>query len=575
MSAPYISLISVRSSSKINKLPEGDYTLFISHFMKKQGLPKVLLVTFFALLSFLSFGQNATSTCPDPAKGCDTIAIERKVSPWRVGGFLGPAAAFCGSWEATFNSNKYRDKALFNGIGFNAALNADYYFKNKKSQQLKVGLGAMAGLQNFFFRKDINPFIDKIIRESGSTNAEVRKSASEDHYFAVGPVLTYAFTKKPRSLFVEASVRGGIFRSTPAAIFVYDRPTGNNIYSVTASDKRYHAGVLATLGVFRPSKNGLWAWGVEAIGFRTKMDYIFPGATVYHYQRKHGGFSAGLAMRRNFAWDIPVPKAPTPPIICYAPELEWKMGDKSIKGFMFNTAIDTAKAEPIMLTWKTRNAPDTTRTETFTARIHHLDNGVDKVIASVICQEGNQLSFPAAYLNAANGRPMYGQYYATVHSQATASCGSCVSEASSTGFAVKDSVICDTCQCNKLFNVVVSGTKLVKGKSYMKYVKSSTCEGCLCPAGATDPKLIKQNVPIGEIAKSVRCETFTLNLNEEILNKGLIIPKGVTVVNVSVEKIVVGKCADDVEGRTTVKYTAPVKDGKVGTFTEVIVKKKK
>ncbi|WP_149242667.1 hypothetical protein [Dyadobacter sp. 32] len=545
--------------------------------MKKQVLPKFLLAALFALITLSSFAQEGTSSCPDPAKGCDTVAIERKVSPWRVGGFLGPAVAFCGSWEATFNSNKYRDKALFNGIGFNAALNADYYFKAKDPKQLKFGLGAMAGLQNFFFRKDINPFIDKIISESGSTkaNAEVRKGASEDHYFVVGPVLSYSFTKKPRSIFLEASARGGIFRSTPAAIFIYDRPTGNNIYSVTATNKRYHAGLLATLGVFLPSKNGLWAWGIEAIGFRTKLDYIFPGATVYPYDRKHGGFSAGVAMRRNFAWDIPVPKAPTPPVICLAPELEWKMGDKSVKGLMFNTATDTTKAEPIMLTWKTRNAPDTTRTETFTARIHHLDNGVDKVIASVICQEGNQLAFPAAFLNAANGRPLYGQYYATVHSQATASCGSCVSEASSTGFAVKDSVICDTCECNKLYNVVVSGTKLVRGKSYMKYVKSSTCEGCLCPAGATDPKMVRQNVSIGEIVKSVRCEEFTLNLNDEIQKKGLIVPKGVTVVNVSVEKVVVGKCADDVEGRTTVKYSAPVKDGKIGTFTEVIVKKKK
>ena len=87
--------------------------------------------------------------------------------------------------------------------------------------------------------------------------------------------------------------------------------------------------------------------------------------------------------------------------------------------------------------------------------------------------------------------------------------------------------------------------------------------------------MVRQNVAIGEIVKSIRCEEFTLNLNDEIQKKGLIVPKGVTVVNVSVEKVVVGKCADDVEGRTTVKYSAPVKDGKIGTFTEVIVKKKK
>lgn len=531
-----------------------------------------MLATILSLVSLLSFAQSTTSTCPDPAKGCDTVGIERKVSPWRVGGFIGPAVAFCGSWENTFNSTKYRDKALFNGIGFNAALNADYFFKNGQPKQVKFGLGAVAGLQNFFFRKDINTFIDKIIADSRSTNAEVRKGSSEDHYFAVGPVLNWAFTKKPRSPFLEASVRGGIFRSTPAAIFVYDRPTGNNIYSVTASNKRYHAGLLATLGFFVPSKNGLWAWGVEAMGFRTKLDYIFPGATIYPYQRKHGGFSAGLAMRRSFARDVPVPKAPTPPVICLAPELEWKMGEKSIKGMMFNTAKDTLKAEPILLTWKTRNAPDSTRTETFTARIHHLDNGVDKVIASVICQEGNQLAFPAAYLKAENGRPLYGQYYATVHSQASASCGSCVSEASSTGFAVKDSVGVDTtCRCNKLYTIVISATKKVE-KSIMKYTKSSTCEGCLCPAGPV-PTKVNQYVLLGEISKNIHCEAYSLELDQEVAKFGVKIPRGVTTINASVEKIVVGTCAGEPESRSTVKYSAPVKNGVIGTFKEVVKKK--
>jgi hypothetical protein len=542
--------------------------------MKRQRLRTTLIFTFFTFLVTLSFAQNSsTGNCNDPKGGCDTVGIERKVSHWRVGGFLGPAVAFCGSWESTFNSNKYRDKSLFNGIGFNAALNADYFFNNKKSQQLKFGLGAMAGLQNFFFRDDINPFLDKIIAESGSNDAEVRKGASEDHYLVAGPVLSWAFTKKPRSPFLEASVRGGLFRSTPAAIFVYDRATGNNIYSVTASDKRYHAGMLATLGVFMPSKNGLWAWGVEAIGFRTKLDYIFPGATVYPFQRKHGGFSAGIAMRRNFAWDIPVPKAPTPPMICYAPEIEWKMGDKSIKGLMFNNVTDTTKVEPIVLSWKTRSPQDdSTRTETFTAKIHHLDNGVDRVIASVICQEGNQLAFPAEFLNAASGRPLYGQYYATVHSQSIASCGSCTSEASTTGFAVKDSVIADPCDCNRLYSIAVSGIKMVKGKKYIKYVKSSTCEGCLCPVGTTDPRLVAQNVPMGEITKNLRCESYNLDLKEEIAKKGIVIPKGVTKINVSVEKIIVGNCDGEPAGRSTTKYSAVVKDGKIGTFTEVMKK---
>ncbi len=530
--------------------------------MKKQILPKTLLGALLFLLSFLSSHAQdaATSNCPNPAGGCDTIGIERKISPWRVGGFLGPAVAFCGSWAGTFNSDKYRDKALFNGIGFNAALNADYFFNPEKKKQLKFGVGAVAGLQNFFFRKDINTFIDKIVAESGSSQAVIRKGSSEDHYFAVGPVLNYAFGKKPRSPFIEASVRGGIFRSTPAAIFIYDKTTGNNIYSVTASDKRYHAGLLATLGFFVPSKNGLWAWGVEAIGFRTKMDYIFPGATVYPFERKHGGFSAGIAMRRSFAKDVPVKKDPTPPLICYAPELELKMGNSSIKGLMFNTSKDTTAAEPIMLTWKSRTTPDTTKTETFTARIHQLNEGMDKVIASVVCQEGNQLAFPAAYLGP-NGRPVAGQYYATVHSQQISSCASCVSEASTTGFAVvsvKDSIVPPINPCICLQKVDIFAYKKVT-KKIKVWAKSANCENCICPKDKiTD---ISQKIYLHRQENKAEGDQCDETKTIEAILANLTAPKWAKNATISIETTSLGKeCKEQGHKKNTYK----VKVGKNG-----------
>ncbi len=534
--------------------------------MKKQVLPKVLLSVVLAFISFFSFSQaSKTSSCPDPAKGCDTVGIERKVSPWRVGGFIGPAVAFCGSWENTFNSTKYRDKALFNGVGFNAALNADYFFKNDQPKQVKFGLGAVAGLQNFFFRKDINTFIDKIVADSKSTNAEIRKGSSEDHYFVVGPVLNWAFTKKKRSPFLEASVRGGIFRSTPAAIFIYDRPTGNNIYSVTASDKRYHAGLLATLGLFVPSKNGLWAWGIEATGFRTKLDYIFPGATIYPFERKHGGFSAGLAMRRSFARDIPVPKAPTPPIICIAPELELNWGSTSLKGAtLTNRVTDIKKDEPIKLTWKTRSAPDTSRTETFTARIHHIDNGVDQVVASVICQEGNQLMLPASYIDSL-GRPKKGQYYATVNSQSTSVCSSCVSEASTTGFSVLEE--CPVlCECRRLYNLEVYAYERVTRK-ILKYKPSTaaTCEGCICPDVTQDVAQLDYHL-LKTIPKEM-CETEAkdLDINAEMASAAIPFEGWVKDVYVAVETIITGeKCAQPSRGK--VNYKATLTNGRLSAF---------
>ena len=150
--------------------------------MKKYSLLKFLFIVFGFLSVYTSVAQIVTTeNCNNPNGGCDTIAVERKISPWRVGGFVGPAVAFCGSWASTFNSDKYRDKALFNGIGFNAALNADYFFKTKKKEnRLKYGVGAVAGLQQFFFSKDINTFIDRIVADAGSSNAvivrELRKT---------------------------------------------------------------------------------------------------------------------------------------------------------------------------------------------------------------------------------------------------------------------------------------------------------------------------------------------------------------------------------------------------------------
>ncbi len=522
----------------------------------------------FGCLSFVSFAQE-TSGCSSPNGGCDTIAVEKKISPWRVGGFLGPAVAFCGSWENTFNSDKYRDKSLFNGTGYNAALNADYFFTNKRNptSRLQFGLGAMAGIQQFFLRSDLDTFLDQIITASGVSQAEIQKGASEDHYLAVGPVLNFNFTKKPRSPFLEASVRGGIFRTTPAAIFVFEKNTGQNIYSVTASDKRYHAGLLATLGAFYPSKNGLWAWGVEAMGFRTKVNYVFPGETIYPFERKHGGFSVGLAMRRKFIRDVPVAKDPTPALICSAPELQLNMGEESMKGMLYNTQLDTTMAGPIKLTWTSSSPADTSVTETFTAKIHRINNGSDEVIAKIICQEGNELTFPEAYLNRF-GRPLEGQYYATVQSSRISSCASCVSEASTTGFSsvVPQEKIVEKEACFKECNLQFYGYRLRK-KTGKKYVPSDTCEGCLCPVDGV--KTYSEYNALGKITQK-DCDVDNLDL-EAIFsdpNNGIKHPSWLRTIYVSVESIVAGEDCDGKQGITKTNYKATIRNGKVGKFVK-------
>ncbi|TKT92924.1 hypothetical protein [Dyadobacter frigoris] len=539
--------------------------------MRKHFLLKIFPLILSSFLFSVSYAQDMkTSSCPNPAGGCDTVGIEHRVSPWRVGGFIGPAVAFCGKWSSTFNSNKYRDKSLFNGIGYHANLNADYFFHTKKNKQLKFGVGAIAGLQTFFLRNDLDDFLDKIIAESGSGNAVIRKGASEDHYLVAGPVLSYAFGKKSRSPFIEASVRGGLFRTTPAAIFVYDQATSNNIYSVTATDKRYHAGLLATLGLFFPSKKGLWSWGVEATGFRTKVNYIFPGATIYSYQRKHGGFSAGLAFRRNFVRDIPFRKDPTPPLLCEAPDLELMMGGKSIKGLVFST-LDSTKADSIQISWKSRSVLDSTKSEAFTARLHQLNGGMDNVIAQVVCQKETKMAWPTGYLNPTTGRPVEGQYYLTVQSQQISSCASCTSEASTTGFSVQkpDRIIDSVERCFKQCFLEVYAYKKVKVKR-VKYGKSPTsCVGCICPID-TVSKTISQYHLLGTVKRD-NCDASKLDLNTE--TSGIIIPKWATTIYTSVETIVAGDCAGIPQGKNKINYSAPVKKGKAGVFNRAYQKK--
>lgn len=533
---------------------------------------KILLVAVLLCASVLkrtvAYGQQHESTaCGTGVAGCDTVGVKTVTSPWRVGGFIGPVVAFCGSWERSFNVNKARDKALFNGIGFNAALNADYIVNRNDSTRLKWGVGAVAGWQSFFLRKDLDPFIDRIVSESASSQAVVRKGASEDHYLAIGPVLSYALTSKPRSLFLEASVRAGIFRTTPASIFVYDRLTGANIYSVTATDKRYHTGLLATLGAFVPSKNGLWAWGIEAMGFRTKLNYIFPGATVYPFQRKHGGFSAGVAMRRKFVRDVPVKKEPTPALNCFAPELELSMAGKSIKGMRFDPKRDTTQTGPITLSWKSLSPADSSRTERFTARIHRLNQGADRVIASVVCQDTNTLAFPADFLDT-RGLPIAGQYYATVQSQSFSNCASCTSEASTTGFSVLSPVIDSVkyAACFKQCNLEIYTYRTVNSKRVVYGKSPASCAGCICPVD-TVPRKSSKYYLLGTI-QVPDCNPADLDINQEIAKNNIVIPSWAKSVYASLQTIVAGECQVPQGISVKKNFKADARKGKIGQFIE-------
>lgn len=516
-------------------------------------------------LSYLSrpiaYGQNATAeSCAGSSGGCDTIAIVTKPSPWRLGLYAGPSFAYCGSWENTFNTTNYRDKSLYNGAGIEVDLNADYFFiKKKPDARVKFGLGAVLGYHKFFFRKDLDDYLGLRILSAGlsENQALVRKNGSEDFYLVAGPVLNWAFTRKVRSPFIEASARGGVFRTTPAAILVTGKTTNENIYTVTATDKRYHPGLFASFGIFFPLKNR-WAIGLEATGFRTRVNYDFPADKVWSFERKHGGFSAGVALRKNFVRDIPVKKDPSGALACASPELDVLINGVSASGKYFKVD-EVQKCDSIKVTWRSRSSLP--QNETFTARIHQIANGQDKIIDQVICQPQNTMLWPVNALNE-KGCPTPGQYYVTVQSHQTTPCATCISDVSTSGFSFVESETITKLQreCLKQCVVQFYAYKRVKTKR-VKYGKSpSSCEGCICPID-TVSSYRSVYYPL-ESYTLENCENP--NLNQEV--QKVKIPSWARTVYANVETIQIGEICPNA-GRKKQNFKASVKKGKASSFT--------
>ncbi len=447
-----------------------------------------------ALLFLLAFNSShAQEACDAPGGGCDTVGIQHKISPWRIGGYLGPGIAYCGSWKNTFPLSEARDKTLFNGIGINGAINADY-FLTKPEALFKFGVGATFGVQHFFVRPGYDKWIDDAIRAQQLTrnDVEIKKSTSEDFYLVLGPVISWHFTKSRRSPFLEASAKAGIFRTTPAAISV--REIGNpsdaaqtGIYAVSPNGKRYHFGGLAAVGIFFPLKNPTWALGLQAQGYRTKVSYDMPWSEIgrplmiSRFDRQHGGFNAGIALRKSFEYDVPVKKDPSAGLTCIVPTLSLTSGNSSVIGKYFTGK--EANCEPIVASWTSSLDPvmADSLNQTFTARIHHLANGEDKIIAEAICQKDTELAFPASYLNN-NGCPVDGQYYVTVQSHQASACASCVSQVAASGFAALKAdtvkIVEEVCVCVK--KIEISSIRRVTS-TIKKWAKSENCADCICP----------------------------------------------------------------------------------------------
>ncbi len=386
---------------------------------------------------------------------CDTtfqtFLLVRRPSPWRLGLYLGPNFAYCGTWDGTFGSNP-RDKTLYNGTGINLTANIDYYL-TRATRRLRFGVGAVIGYQNSFTRSSYKNDLYALGALQGFTQNQitVKSRPSEDMYLLVGPVVTFDFLRSKRNpertSFIEAGARGGFFRSEAATITASVPSAGDRLLrSVNPSTTAYHLGGLFSLGVFFPLSN-YWHIGLQAQGYITRLNYLIANgsnvsapnsaANLYEFDRKNGGFNVGVGVRKDFRQKKLIPKAPvTCPVCDSIPALAVRFNNTSLMGMsMAQDSLGAPTDTRPVISWRTRTAAP--KNETFTARLHYkadsLPSAQDSIIAQLINTTDTTLAFPATYMT--NGKPRRGFYYVTVHGRQESKCGTCMSDVAATSFA--------------------------------------------------------------------------------------------------------------------------------------------
>ncbi|MCX6217783.1 hypothetical protein [Spirosoma sp.] len=479
---------------------------------------------------------------------CDTtfqtFILVRRLSPWRVGLFAGPNFAYCGTWENTFGPNK-RDKTLYNGAGFNVTANVDY-FLTPATRRLRFGIGAAFGYQNYITRSVYRDYLYGLANARGFTNDQVtiRQRASEDMFLTVGPVLTFTLARSRRNpdatTFIELGARGGLFRTEAATITAFTPSTitlpngvpsfvegGGLIRSVNPSSRLYHLGALGSAAIFFPLRNN-WNIGIQGQGFITQLNYLIINGVddqLYEFKRKHGGFSAGIALRKGFVQKKLIPKAPvTCPTCEQIPELNVQFNGASLKGaslaFVDSTnaqqsaPVNTAATAPV-ISW--RSTTPSPKNETFTARLYYRADSVaagatDQVIAQVENTTDTSLPFPTAYFS--NGQINPGFYYVTVHNKQVAKCGTCMSEVATTSFA---SIRPRTTIVDSRFRHRLERLEVYYRTPYTREVANVCyCNGTVTSVGDTVTRLRYRGFNRALANSTVEFDTNTviLNLNE-------------------------------------------------------------
>lgn len=485
---------------------------------------------------------------------CDTtfqtFVLVRRLSPWRIGLFAGPNFAYCGTWENTFGPNK-RDNTLYNGAGFNITANVDY-FLTPATRRLRFGIGAAFGYQNYITRSIYTDYLYNLAASRGFTNSQVTISqrASEDMFLTVGPVLTFTLARSRRNpdatTFIELAARGGLFRTEAATIAAFTPSTltlpnvpsfvqgGGLIRSVNPSSRLYHLGALGSAAIFFPLKNN-WNIGIQGQGFITQINYLIINGVddqLYEFKRKHGGFSAGLAVRKGFVQKKLIPKAPVSCPTCeQIPELNVQFNNASLKGaslpYVDSTdiakfsAVNTSAVAPV-ISWK--STTPNPRNETFTTRLYYRSDTIvagatatDQVIAQVENTTDTTLAFPAAYFS--KGQINRGFYYVTVHNKQVAKCGTCMSEVATTSFASISPVPpIPNCQ----YNHKLERLEVYYRTPYTREVANVCyCNGTVTSVGDTVTRLRYRGLNRGLAMGTVEFDTNTVILNINELPGGL------------------------------------------------------
>ncbi|WP_234733801.1 hypothetical protein [Tellurirhabdus bombi] len=416
---------------------------------------------------------------------CDsqqTFILKRGISPWRIGLYAGPNTAWCGSWDGTFGAVK-RDNSLYNGIGFHLSTNVDYFFPTKS--RFRFGLGGALGYQNFFARREYKDYLLSLATQlSPSGSPALRNRPSEDFFLVVGPVVTFDLKKgstQTCSSFLELALRGGVYRSEAALVGAY-LPNENNqlVRMVMPGDRLYQPGGNLSLGAYFPLRNN-WYWGVQAQGFITRQQYFIINGVqdqLFEFRRSHGGFNAGLGLRKGFQERKVTPVKVECPSCTETPVVTFTYAGAQLNGTTLPNSVLASGFQPT-LHWQNVNN-DTINYE-YQTQLYY--QGVVPGATQAVLVKEQSFAQTRQFEPLPNDAWKAGYYFMTVQMRKKTPCGTLLCGFTTTSFAIKDT--CAQCRYVHRFE---------PKKVYYKAKWKDVIQVCYCDTREVNAKTIRRPV---------------------------------------------------------------------------------